>query len=460
MFLYQFKNANIGQSSYYVESDGMVAIVDPEWDCSPYLKLAEERGAKIDYVFLTKIQEFYLTGHSELAERTGCQVVVGQNEGIGFRAHLAKDEEVFQLGNTLIQALSVRKEATSLCCFLLFDESEYPFALFSGDLLSFQEVQGKSGQASESSQGYTDLIEQQFELISARIVGLPDYVLVLPTKEIKGRYYDYSKIARWNTLRNVKDEFPEILLDKQDFRSQFQFNIIREESSLKNAVFSLNKEGLPNFTDVVNQSLKGLSPAAFKFAVVSGVVILDFRNTNEFVQGSIKGSIHVERDGRMENWIQKLISNQNSLLIVAPPGTEIEIISRLALIGYFRIIGFLDGGIQSWINVGFKLEELDSFSWEEFKIMDENEQYIPLDVRTRLLWKDKHLRDGLNIPLEELGHRWTELSKHQGYALICSDGYRSVIASSFLKSKGYTFIVNIKGGIDNLSNHLLKFAKT
>ena len=456
MFLHQFNNAFIGHSSYYFESDGVAAVVDPEWDCSPYLNLAKERKARIDYVFLTRIQDSYISGHSELAEKTGCKLVVGTCPGIGFDAHFAKDEEVFRLGKHLIQILSKEVIAAELCCYLLYDEAEYPFALFSGDVLTIPEDEGYK--KSENGWELNPFIEQQMNLVTSKIMSLPDYVLVLPNKAIRSKSFVSTRIAGWNTLGKLKDEFPELMMDKQDFWSRFYLKSRPAEADIESLVCTLNKRVLPHFEDVLNHSNHGLSPAAIKLALESGVIILDFRDTEEFGKGFIKGAIHVGKDRNMEYWIRRLVPSGTSLLIVSEPGTELEIISRLLLIGYTQLIGYLDGGMDAWLKVGFRVDQIDSYSWEELKLMDENEQYIPLDVRTNKSWQEKQLLSGLHIPLEELNYRWKELSREQGYAIVCSDGYRSMIAASYLKSKAYTFIVNIKGGIAELSSHLLKFA--
>ncbi|MDX5437061.1 MAG: MBL fold metallo-hydrolase [Pontibacter sp.] len=439
----------LAQGAYYIESNGEAAIVDPLREVKPYIEKADKDGAKIKYVLETHFHADFVSGHVDLAKATGAQIVFGPNAQPKFEAHIATDGEELKLGNVTIKVLHTPGHTMESTTYLLIDENGKEHGIFSGDTLFIGDV-GRPDLAVKSDLTEEQLAQHLYDSLRNKIMTLPDDVVVYPAHGAGSACGKNMSKETTDLLGNQKKTNYALRADmtKEEFVKEVTEGLLPPPGYFPMNV-KMNKEGYANIDEVMAQGLHELSPEAFEAAAnETGALVLDTRKPEEFAQGFIPNSVNIGIDGNFAPWVGALIPDiQQPILIVADEGREEEVVTRLARVGYDNAIGFLKGGFLSWRTSGKETDTITSISAEEFaKRFEQNNAIKVVDVRKPGEYQAEHVETAANTPLDYLNEHLAELPKEEDMYLHCAGGYRSMIAASILKARGFDNVVNVEGG--------------
>ncbi len=450
MFIKQLYTGCLSEAAYYIESNGEAAIVDPLRDIDPYLELANERKARIKYIFETHFHADFVSGHLDLGKATNAPIVYGPGTETKFPVHVAKDGEQFKIGALTIEVLHTPGHTMESTCYLLKDENGKDHCVFTGDTLFVGDV-GRPDLAQKGNEvTMQDLAGMMYESLQSKIVPLADDVIVYPAH---GPGSSCGKNLGPNTTSTIGEEkktnYALKAATKADFIKEVTDGIAAPPNYFPiNA--KINKEGYESLDDVLIQGLKGLSVEDFKKQMSDDdMIILDTRRATEFTQGFVPGSISIGLEGRFAEWAGSLLSFQSPMLLVTDPGKEKETIVRLARVGFDKVMGYLDGGFEAWKNAGEEVDLIIDIEADELMMdLPHDPNLIVVDVRRETEFADGHLPDAKNIPLNDMTDPGSMASfeDDQNLYVHCAGGYRSVIAASLLKRQGIHNLRNILGG--------------
>ncbi len=452
MIVEQMYTNCLAEAAYYIESNGEVAIVDPLRDPEPYVERANERGARIKYILETHFHADFVSGHIDLAKRTGATIVYGPSAVTNFEAHVAEDGEILQLGDVKIKVLHTPGHTLESSTYLLLDEQGKEHAIFSGDTLFIGDV-GRPDLAVKSDLSQEDLAGLLFESLKSKIIPLSDEVIVYPGHGAGSACGKNMSDETQDTLGHQKrvNYALDPNLSKEEFIKELTDGILPPpQYFLKNAV--LNKQGYDDYSEVLKHSYRGLDLEKFKKELENGALILDTRDEKEFAHEYIPGSINIPLDGMFAVWVGTLIPDLNQkFLLVCDSEREEETIMRLARVGYDHALGFLEGGIESWIIAGNEVEKIPSINPADLKsAYESNPGSVILDVRKPGEYEAEHLKDAVNFPLDFINENLDQLDPEKTYYMHCLSGYRSMIAQSMMRRKGFKNLVDIKGGFEEI----------
>lgn len=221
----------------------------------------------------------------------------------------------------------------------------------------------------------------------------------------------------------------------------------------------MNKEGYEDVSVVIDRSKNALSPDAFELAAnESGAVVLDVRDESEFAKAHVPRSIFIGLDGSFAPWVGDLIKDvKQPILLIAEKDRIKEAVTRLSRVGFDQVLGYLEGGVQAWIDAGKETDSVSSIPVEELeKILKDNPDIHIVDVRKESEYLSEHVPNASNFPLANINSHLAELKTDEKNFIHCAGGYRSMIASSILKARGYHNIVDIKGGFDAIKESNIK----
>ncbi len=459
MKIIQLYTGCLAEAAYYIESAGEVAIIDPLRESEPYIKLAEINGATIKYVLETHFHADFVSGHIDLAAKTGAQIVFGPTATPEFEAHIAKDNEVLILGRIKIKVLHTPGHTMESSTYLLIDENGKENAIFTGDTLFIGDV-GRPDLAVKSDLSREDLAGYLFDSLHNKILPLADDVIVYPGHGAGSACGKNMSKETVDTLGHQK-QFNYALrnMSKAEFIAEVTDGLVAPPQYFpKNVV--MNKTGYASFDDVLSKGIRPLSIEEFiTVRETTEALILDTRKKEAFAEAHIPGSWYIGIEDSFAPWVGLLIKNlEQPILFLADEGMEEEVVTRLSRVGYDNALGFLKGGIKSWLEAGHTTEKLEQINAEDFASKFETENLNLLDVRRKSEFDSEHLTGAENMPLDFILDNLSMVNPTHKYYIYCVGGYRSVIASSILQSKNFDNIVNIIGGFKALSTTSL--AKT
>jgi len=448
MYVEQIYNSCLSQFSYYIESHGEAAIIDPMREPLPYLNKSIERNAELKYIFETHFHSDFVSGHLDIADKTNATIVFGPNSRPAYPAYISKHNEIFVLGDCKLKLLHTPGHTLESSCILLIDENNNEYALFTGDTLLIGDI-GKPDLLS-GRQNKFELLSMLFDSINNIIMKLKDETIIYPGHGFGSNVAKKIVNAKSSTINQQKtSNYALKIKQKDDFVSTIG-SLISKPPNYYFKVTSINIIGYSKFEDIIKKSCNPLTLAKFQEVAKSGAVILDTRNSDLFALGFIHNSINIGLNGSFCLWVGMLIEMDRELLLITEPGKEKEVISGLAKIGHDNIAGYLDGGIDSWKNRYLPLETIECIEAENYKFIHETQEFVTIDLRSFDEIKKKNIYQTVSLPLEDLCNRINEFRKDINYLLICSGGYRSMIAASILKSNGINNITNINGGITKI----------
>ncbi len=454
MLIEQIYTGCLAQGAYYIESEGEAAIIDPLRETRPYLDRMEERGSRIKYIFETHFHADFVSGHLDLAKKTGATIVYGPNAETAYEKYLAKDGEEFKLGKVTIRVLHTPGHTPESTTFLLLDENGKEHAIFSGDTLFIGDVGRPDLAQKKGSLTKEDLAGWLYDSLRNKIMTLPDEVIVYPAHGAGSACGKNMSSETWSTLGEQKRTNYALRADmtKEEFIQEVTAGLQPPPQYFaKNA--KLNKTGYESFDKVMKRGAVALSPQEFEDAAnATDAVILDVRDKADFVKGFIPNSIFIGLDGTFAPWVGALIPDlQQAILIVAPEGKEEETVKRLSRVGYDNAIGYLKGGFKTWATDQREIDQIDSISVKTFAKRFQKGGLQVLDVRKPGEWEGEHLEDSDNFPLDYISSNMHRIDKGQAYTLHCRSGYRSTIAASILKARGFEKLVNVLGTFEEMS---------
>ncbi|MCX7729364.1 MAG: MBL fold metallo-hydrolase, partial [Bacteroidia bacterium] len=434
------------------ESNGEAAIIDPLREVEPYIQKAKERGTKIKYVFETHFHADFVSGHLDLAKKTGAKIVYGPNAQPNFDAYIAKDNEEFKIGDIIIKVLHTPGHTLESSTYLLIDENGKERYIFTGDTLFIGDV-GRPDLAVKGDLTEKELAGLLYDSLRNKIMSLPDDVIVYPGHGAGSACGKNIGKETFDTLGNQKKKNWALQnISKEDFIKEATTGLLPPPQYFpKNAM--LNKLGYESIDNVIEREYIPLSVAEFKEKMKNGALVLDTRSPSDFANAHIPGSLNIGLDGGpFAVWVGALIEDlKTPILLVTPEGREKEAIIRLARVGYENCLGFLEGGINSWINAGEKVSDIHQIDAAEFAKRFRVEKINVIDVRKPTEYDKAHLENVKNIPLDFIQKHLNELDKNEKYYIHCAGGYRSMIASSILKRNGIENITDIKGGFSAIA---------
>lgn len=448
----------LAQGAYYIESNGEVAIIDPLREVQGYIDRAKKNNAKIKYIFETHFHADFVSGHVTLAEKTEAKIIYGPTAQANFNCIVAKDNEVFKLGDITITALHTPGHTMESTTFLLKDKKGKDYAIFSGDTLFLGDV-GRPDLAQKGEITQDDLAGYLYDSLRTKIMPLSDNVIVYPAHGAGSACGKKLSKETVDTLGNQKKTNYALRADmtKEEFIKEVTEGLLPPPAYFPLNV-KMNKEGYKSIDEVIESGTTALSVDKFEeIANSSGALILDVRHQSEFIKGFVPKSIFIGLNGSFAPWVGTLIKDvEQPILLVTEKGDEKEAITRLSRVGFDNVLGYLGGSFNAWKNSGKEIDTLQSVSSEFIEDKIQTDKAIVFDVRKQGEYEAEHLKDVLNTPLDYLNDYINEFPKDEQFYIHCASGYRSVIASSILKSRGFHNVNDIAGGFEALSKTGLK----
>ncbi|MFT4536841.1 MAG: hydroxyacylglutathione hydrolase [Saprospiraceae bacterium] len=450
MKIEQIYTGCLAQGAYYIESNGEVAIIDPLREVQSYIDKANNANAKIKYIFETHFHADFVSGHVTLAEMTGADIIYGPNASTSFKSTIATDGQVFNVGDITITALHTPGHTMESTTYLLKDKNGKDHAIFSGDTLFLGDVGRPDLAQKMGSLTMGDLAGFLFDSLRTKIMPLADDVIVYPAHGAGSACGKNMMKETVDTLGNQKSMNYALRADmtKEEFIKEVTDGLLPPPAYFPLNV-KLNKEGYQSIEKVLARGQHALSPREFEVAAnETGAVVLDVRHQTEFVNAHVPRSIFIGLDGDFAPWVGSLIkdTNQEILLVVSKDRLK-EAITRLSRVGFDNVIGYLEGGMEAWIADGKDIDSIKSIPATEFEtILAENSKSKTVDVRKESEYLSEHVMTAENFPLNEINDHLAELPQDGKFFIHCAGGYRSVIASSILKSRGIHNMVDVAGG--------------
>jgi glyoxylase-like metal-dependent hydrolase (beta-lactamase superfamily II)/rhodanese-related sulfurtransferase len=448
----------LAEAAYYIESKGEAVVIDPLRETEPYVERAKADGAKIKYVLETHFHADFVSGHLDLAKKTGAQIVFGPTAQPNFTAHVAKDNEELKVGDITIKVLHTPGHTMESTTYLLRDENGKDYAIFTGDTLFLGDVGRPDLAIKQGEITREDLAGFLFDSLRNRIMPLNDDVIVYPGHGAGSACGKKMSKDTWGYLGEQKETNYALRPDmtKAEFVKEVTTGLVEPPQYFpKNAM--MNKMGYESIDTVRERGVQALSVGAFKAAWEGEeALVIDTRHQDAFAKGFIPGAVFIGIDDNFAMWVGALISDlKQAILFVSEPGREEEVVTRLARVGYDNAIGYLKGGFASWQKAGEEVDTLEEVTAEEFAGMY-NSNINLLDVRRASEYNAEHIMGAKNFPLDFISRNMNQISRDRKYYLHCAGGYRSVIAASILKSRGFENVVNIRSGYKGLVQTDLK----
>jgi len=436
----------LAEAAYYIESNGEAAIIDPLREVQQYIDMANANGVKIKYIFETHFHADFVSGHVDLAEKTGAQIVFGPTAKTDFDSIIATDEQVFTVGDLSIKVLHTPGHTMESSTFLLKDEDGKDYCIFSGDTLFIGDV-GRPDLAIKSDVTKEDLAGMLFDSLRTKIMTLADDVIVYPAHGAGSACGKNMSSETFATLGNQKENNYALQdLSKAEFVKEVTTGIMPPPSYFPKAAM-LNKTGYKSIDDVVSKAGNALKPEEVLKLQADGALVLDTRSKEDFHDGFVKGSIFIGIDGSFAPWVGTVIKdNAQPIIIVADQDRVEEITIRLSRVGYDNTIGYLDGGYQAWQEASLPVDKIESIAADELsEILKENKINL-IDARKPSEFDAEHSCTATNRPLDFISTEIESYNSSQKYYVHCRTGYRSLIYTSILKQSGITDVVDIEGG--------------
>ena len=450
MKIEQIYTGCLAQGAYYIESEGEVAIIDPLREVQQYIDKAKTNNATIKYIFETHFHADFVSGHLTLAEKTGAPIVYGPTAQPTFKAHIAKDGEEFKIGKLTLVTLHTPGHTMESTTYLLRDENGKDHAIFSGDTLFLGDV-GRPDLAQKAAHlTQEELSATLYNSLRTKIMPLADDVIVYPAHGAGSACGKNLSKETVGTLGEQKRTNYALRADMtvEEFVKEVTDGLLPPPIYFPENV-RLNKEGYQNIETIIENN-KAFSPAEFKQAA-DETLILDVRDADSFGKAHIPGSIFIGIDGGFAPWVGALITDiKQPLILVTPEGREEETIIRLSRVGYDNTLGYLKDGIQSWIDAGLETDTIQRITATELETLMNNGKKSVIDVRKPGEYDSAHIENVPNIPLDYINDHVQNFPSQETTYLHCAGGYRSMIAASILKARGFHNMIDVIGGFGKI----------
>ena len=450
MKIEQIYTGCIAHAAYYLENNGEAAIFDPLREVQPYIDRANADNAKIKYVFETHFHADFVSGHLDLAKKTGAEIVYGPTAKPGFEAIVAEDNQEFKVGNYTVRVIHTPGHTMESTTYLLIDENGTQHGIISGDTLFIGDV----GRPDLAQHVIADLTQEKlanhlFDSLRNKIMPLGDDLIVYPNHGAGSACGKKMSKETTDTLGNQKRTNYALRADmtREEFVKELLTGLTNPPGYFPKNVL-MNIQGYESLDTVMERGNKALSVEEFELvANETHALVLDTRDPEVFAKGFIPNSINIGIDSNFAMWVGEMIADiKQEILIVAEPGREEEAIIRLSRVGYDHSIGFLNGGFAAWKDASKEVDSVNRISADTFASQYDSKPLV-FDVRKKSEFDSEHVVDAINIPLNEINNHLAEFPKDKPFILHCAGGYRSMIAASILKSRGWEDFVDVEGGM-------------
>lgn len=450
MKIEQIYTGCIAHAAYYLESNGEVAIFDPLREVQPYIDRAAKDNAKIKYVFETHFHADFVSGHLDLMKKTGAKIVFGPTAKPAYEALVAEDNQLFYIGDCTVKVIHTPGHTMESTTYLLIDENGKEHGIITGDTLFIGDV----GRPDLAQHVVADLTEEKlagylFDSLRNKIMPLSDELIVYPNHGAGSACGKMMSKETTDTLGNQK-KFNYALrsdMTKEEFIKALLTGLTTPPGYFPQNVL-MNIKGYESLDNIMERGRRPLSAEEFETAAnETQALVLDTRNSTEFARGFIPNSINIGIDGSFAQWVGEMIPGvKQEILLVTEEGREEESIIRLSRVGYDNTLGFLKGGFNAWQAAGKGTETVSRINVDEFAEKMANEVPIVIDVRKKSEYDSEHVEGVSNIPLNSINQHLAEFPKDKPFVLYCAGGYRSMLAASILKSRGWDNFVDVAGG--------------
>jgi hydroxyacylglutathione hydrolase len=453
MKIEQIYTGCIAHAAYYLESKGEVAIFDPLREVQPYIDRANENNAKVKYVFETHFHADFVSGHLDLAKKTGATIVYGPTAKPGFEALVAEDNQVFNVGACQVKVIHTPGHTMESTTYLLIDEEGSEHGIITGDTLFIGDV----GRPDLAQHVIADLTQEKlashlYDSLRNKIMPLSDDLIVYPNHGAGSACGKKMSKETTDTLGNQKKTNYALRADmtREEFIQELLTGLTTPPGYFPKNVL-MNIQGYDSLDEVMERGNKALNVTEFELvANETEALVLDTRAPEVFAKGFIPNSINIGLDGNFAMWVGEMITDiKQEILLVTEPGREEEAIIRLSRVGYDHTIGYLNGGFAAWLDAGKEYDQVGRLTAEEVAKMYAEEPII-IDVRKKSEFDSEHLVNAINIPLNEMNKHFSSFPTEKDFVVHCAGGYRSMIAASILKSRGYHNFKDVVGGMTDL----------
>jgi hydroxyacylglutathione hydrolase len=444
----------IAHAAYYLESNGEAAIFDPLREVQPYIDRAAKNNAKIKYVFLTHFHADFVSGHLDLAKKTGAQIVYGPTANPAYEIIKATDGQIFKVGDYSVKVIHTPGHTMESTTYLLIDENQHEHGIVTGDTLFIGDV----GRPDLAQHVIADLTEDKlarhlYHSLRTKIMPLSDDLIVYPNhgagsacgKNMSKETTDtlgHQKKVNYALQPMSEDEFVKaILTGLTPPPGYFPKNVL------------MNIQGYESLDTVMERAFHALDADAFELvANEQNALVLDTRNADDFAAGFIPNSINIGLDGSFAQWVGEMIPDiKQAILLITETGKEEEAMIRLSRVGYDGTLGYLAGGFDTWKKSGKEIDSIQRMSAQEFETMYHNQRLPIFDVRKKSEYESEHVIDANNVSLNEINQHLAMFPKDQAFVLHCAGGYRSMIAASILKQRGWDNFYDVREGFAGIA---------
>ncbi len=451
MKIEQIYTGCLAHAAYYLESNGEAAIFDPLREIEPYLQRAAKSNAQIKYVFETHFHADFVSGHLDLASKTGAKIVFGPTAKPGYDAITAEDNQVFKVGDYSVKVIHTPGHTMESTTYLLIDENGKEHGIISGDTLFIGDV----GRPDLAQHVIADLTEEKlaghlYDSLRNKIMPLSDDLIVYPNHGAGSACGKNMSKETTDTLGHQKlvNYALNPALTKEEFIKEILTGLTPPPGYFPQNVL-MNIKGYESFDEVKKRGTQALSPRAFDAAAnETEALVLDTRDAQKFSEGFIPNSINIGIDGNFATWVGTLIPDiKQQILLVTDPGREEEVVTRMARVGYDYCIGYLEGGFEAWKNAGMEVDAIQRVSVEELAdILAKNPETPLFDVRKKSEYFSEHVVEAENAPLDYVNESMLLIPKDKTVYVHCAAGYRSMIFTSILRARGYDNLIDVNGG--------------
>jgi hydroxyacylglutathione hydrolase len=454
MKIEQIYTGCIAHAAYYLENNGEAAIFDPLREVQPYIERAQKDNAKIKYIFETHFHADFVSGHIDLAKKTGAEIIFGPTAKCGYECTTAEDNQEYKVGNYNIKVIHTPGHTLESTCYLISDENGKAHGIITGDTLFIGDV-GRPDLAQELVEDLTQdkLAGYLYDSLRNKIMPLSDDLIVYPNHGAGSACGKNMSKETTDTLGNQKKTNYALRPDmtEEEFKTELLDGLTPPPAYFPQNVM-MNINGYESLDTIMKKADIGLAPKEFEtIANQTEAIILDVRNESEFVKEHIPSSIFIGLHGQFAPWVGALIRDtKQPILLVTPNGMEVETITRLSRVGFDNTLGYLKGGLNAWKIAGFETDSIESIAPEVFASKYKNTTIV--DARKPSEYKAEHVENAINIPLDYINEQLAEIPKEDTFFLHCAGGYRSVIMASILKARGYHNMINIEKGIAGIRN--------
>lgn len=456
MKLEQIYTGCLAHAAYYLESNGEAAIFDPLREVGPYIDRAKKDNAEIKYVFETHFHADFVSGHLDLQKKTGAQIVFGPTAKPSYEAVIAKDGQVFEVGHYKVKVIHTPGHTMESTTYLIIDEKGKEHGIITGDTLFIGDV----GRPDLAQHVVADLTEEKlaghlFDSLRNKIMPLNDDLIVYPNHGAGSACGKMMSRETTDTLGNQKKTNYALRPDmtKAEFIKELLTGLTAPPSYFPQNVL-MNIKGYDSLDAVLDRGQIPLSPEAFEAAAnETGALLLDTRNATDFAKGFIPNSVNIGLEGSFAQWVGEMVPDvKQEILLITYPNKQEEAIKRLSRVGYDNTIGYLEGGFDAWKNAGNEVDTVERISAKTFESVYKASKPLVFDVRKKSEYDSEHIIGAVNVPLNEINQQLSQFSKDLPMVLHCAGGYRSMIAASILKQRGWEDVVDVEGGFEEVKN--------